>query len=206
MSVVRFDPFGDPFRQVDRLTNQLLSGTRTPMGMPMDVWQGDDGYHVALDLPGVDPSSVEITTERHVLTIRAERRSEFQQGQNVLVAERPQGRFTRQLQLGDSLDTQNVSARYANGVLHLTIPMAQAAQPRRIEVKQADAPQSIDPSGGDQGSAGQGSVGQGSVGQGSAGRGSAGQGSAGQGSAGQGSAGQGSGGQGGAAAGQETPR
>ncbi len=156
MSVVRSDPFGDPFQQMDRLTNQLLSGTRTPMGMPMDVWQGDDGYHVALDLPGVDPSSVEITTERHVLTIRAERRSEFGQGQNVLVAERPQGRFTRQLQLGDSLDTQNVSARYANGVLHLTIPVAQAAQPRRIEVKQADAPRSIDAAGGDQSSSGQG--------------------------------------------------
>src|SRR3712207_1900505 len=146
MSVIRFDPFGDPFRQMDRLTNQLLSGTRTPMGMPMDVWQGDEGYHVALDLPGVDPSSVEITSERNVLTIRAERRSEFQQGQNVLVAERPQGRFTRQLQLGESLDTQNVTARYANGVLNLTIPLAQAAQPRRLQVQQADTPQSIDPS------------------------------------------------------------
>ncbi len=148
MSVLRFDPFGDPFRQVDRLTNQLLSGTRTPMGMPMDVWQADDGYHVALDLPGVDPSSVEITSERNVLTIRAERRSDFGQGHNVLVAERPQGRFTRQLQLGDSLDTQNVTASYANGVLTLTIPVAQAAQPRRIEVQQADTPQSIDASGG----------------------------------------------------------
>ena len=68
MSVLRFDPFGDPFRQMDRLTNQLLSGTRTPMGMPMDVWQADDGFHVSLDLPGVDPSSVDISTERHVLT------------------------------------------------------------------------------------------------------------------------------------------
>ena len=80
MSVLRFDPFGDPFRQMDRLTNQLLSGTRTPMGMPMDVWQADDGFHVSLDLPGVDPSSVDITTERNVLTITAERRPEYQQG------------------------------------------------------------------------------------------------------------------------------
>src|SRR4029453_18674247 len=86
VSVLRFDPFGDPFRQVDRLTNQLLSGTRTPMGMPMDVWQADDGFHVSLDLPGVDPSSVDITTERNVLTITAERRPEYQQAQNVLVA------------------------------------------------------------------------------------------------------------------------
>jgi HSP20 family molecular chaperone IbpA len=77
VSVLRFDPFGDPFRQMDRLTNQLLSGTGTPMGMPMDVWQADDGFHVSLDLPGVDPSSVDISTERHVLTIAAERRPEY---------------------------------------------------------------------------------------------------------------------------------
>ena len=135
MSVLRFDPFGDPFRQMDRLTNQLLSGTRTPMGMPMDVWQADDGFHVSLDLPGVDPSSVDISTERHVLTITAERRPEYQQGQNVLVAERPQGSFTRQLQLGDTVDSENVQARYADGVLHLTLPITQAAQPRRIQVQ-----------------------------------------------------------------------
>jgi HSP20 family protein len=144
VTVIRFDPFGDPFRQLDRLTSQLLSGTRTPMGMALDVWQAEDGYHAALDLPGVDPSSVEITSERNVLTIGAERRPEYEQGQNVLVAERPQGRFTRQLQLGENLDTQNVQARYANGVLHLIIPVAEAAQPRRIEVQSAEAPQSIE--------------------------------------------------------------
>jgi HSP20 family protein len=135
VSVLRFDPFGDPFRQMDRLTNQLLSGTRTPMGMPMDVWQADDGFHVSLDLPGVDPSSVDITTERHILTIRAERRPEYQQGHNVLVAERPQGSFTRQLQLGDTVDAANVQATYADGVLHLTLPIAQAAQARKIQVQ-----------------------------------------------------------------------
>ena len=135
MSVLRFDPFGDPFRQMDRLTNQLLSGTRTTMGMPMDVWQTDDGFHVCLDLPGVDPDSVDITTERNVLTIKAERRAEYQQGHNVLIAERPQGSFTRQLQLGDTVDSENVQARYADGVLHLTLPITQAAQPRRIPVQ-----------------------------------------------------------------------
>jgi len=135
MSVLRFDPFGDPFRQMDRLTNQLLSGTRTPMGMPMDVWQTEDGFHVCLDLPGVDPDSVDITTERNLLTIRAERRPEYQQGQNVLIAERPQGSFTRQLQLGDTVDSENIQASYGDGVLHLTIPMTQAAQPRRVQVR-----------------------------------------------------------------------
>jgi HSP20 family protein len=92
----------------------------------------------------VDPSSVEITSERNVLTIGAERRPEYEQGQNVLVAERPQGRFTRQLQLGESLDTQKVLARYANGVLHLIIPVAEAAQPRRIEVQSGEAQLSIE--------------------------------------------------------------
>ena len=135
MSVLRFDPFGDPFRQMDRLTSQLLSGTRTPMAMPMDVWQTADGYHVCLDLPGVDPNSVDITTERNVLTIKAERRAEYEEGQNVLIAERPQGSFTRQLQLGDTVDAENIKASYADGVLHLTLPMAQTAQPRRVQVQ-----------------------------------------------------------------------
>ena len=135
MSVLRFDPFSDPFRQMDRLTNQLLSGTRTPMGMPMDVWQTDDGFHVCLDLPGVDPDSVDITTERNILTIKAERRPEYQPGQNVLVAERPQGTFTRQLQLGETVDAENIQASYGDGVLHLTLPMTRAAQPRRVQVR-----------------------------------------------------------------------
>ena len=101
----------------------------------MDVWQTDDGFHVCLDLPGVDPDSVDITTERNTLTITAERRAEYQQGQNVLIAERPQGTFTRQLQLGDTVDSENIQASYGDGVLHLTLPMTQAAQPRRVQVR-----------------------------------------------------------------------
>ncbi|SOC53695.1 HSP20 family protein [Blastococcus aggregatus] len=135
MSVIRFEPFADPSRGLDRLTSQLVSGRRTPMGMPMDVWQSDDGYHVALDLPGIDPERVEITCERNMLTIRAERRAEYEEGHNVLLAERPQGSFTRQLQVGDALDTTKVTATYNNGVLTLTIPTAESAQPRRIEVQ-----------------------------------------------------------------------
>ena len=134
MSVYRFDPFGDPW-QMDRLAKQLMSGTRTPLGMPLDVWQTDDGFHVCLDLPGVDPDSVDITTERNILTIKAERRPEYQEGDNVVIAERPQGSFTRQLQMSDSLDTENIEASYGDGVLHLEIPMAQKAKPRRVQVK-----------------------------------------------------------------------
>ncbi|WP_233492516.1 Hsp20/alpha crystallin family protein [Blastococcus sp. TF02A-30] len=128
-----------------------MSGTRTPMGMPMDVWQAEDGYHVALDLPGVDPGSVEITTERNMLTIRAERGAEYQQGANVLLAERPQGRFTRQLQLGDGLDTGKVQATYNDGVLYLTVPVSEQAQPRRIEVQHGGGQQQLPVSGEEQG-------------------------------------------------------
>jgi HSP20 family protein len=91
---MRFDPFGDPFRSFDRLASQLVSGARTPMGMPIDVWQADDGYHDALGLPGVDPGDVEITSERNMITIRAERRPDYEGVSNVLLAERPHGRFT----------------------------------------------------------------------------------------------------------------
>jgi HSP20 family protein len=161
VSVMRFDPFGDPFRGLDRLAGQLLSGARTPMAMPMDVWQSDDGYHVALDLPGVDPGSVEITSERNVLTIRAERRPGYRENDKVLVAERPQGQYTRQLQVSDALDTGNVAADYHNGVLHLSIPVSQAAQPRRIEVRQGGEQQAVTV-GGEPVAAGQTSGGSGS--------------------------------------------
>lgn len=144
MSVMRFDPFGDPFRQLDRMTSQMMSGTRTPLGMPMDVWEADDGFHVALDLPGVDPASVDLTCERSMLTIRAERRADYEDAQNVLVAERPQGSFTRQLQLGETLDTQSVEASYSDGVLHLTIPVAKEAQARRIQIQNRGGQQQQD--------------------------------------------------------------
>lgn len=144
MSLTNFDPFGrDSFRGLDRLTSQLLSGTRTPMGMPMDMWQADDGYHVALDLPGADPDSVEITSERNVITIRAERRSEYGEESNILLAERPQGVFTRQLQIGDGLDSTKVEASYSNGVLALAIPVSEAAQPRRIQVQHKQSAQQL---------------------------------------------------------------
>ena len=113
--------------------------------MPMDVWQADDGFHVCLDLPGVEPDSVEITTERNILTIKAERRPEYQDSQNVLIAERPQGSFTRQLQMSDTLDTDNIEASYGDGVLHLTVPIVRAAEPRRVQVKaRGDGERQID--------------------------------------------------------------
>jgi HSP20 family protein len=144
VSMMHFEPFRSSMRELDRLSSQLLSGTRVPLAMPMDVWREGQTYHVALDLPGVDAESIDLRVERNTLTVAAQRQALFgrEQGgqpeggedEQALVAERPQGVFTRQLVLGEGLDTDSVQADYTNGVLHLTIPMAQAAQPRRIQV------------------------------------------------------------------------
>jgi len=135
MSILRFDPFRDSVSQVDRLRHELLSGTRTPASLPMDVWRSGDDYYVALDLPGMNESTLDVTVERGTLTVRAERRQAFDEDAAVVVAERPQGSFTRQLMLGDSLDANAIEADYRNGVLFLRIPVAQSAQPRRVHIR-----------------------------------------------------------------------
>jgi HSP20 family protein len=150
MTILRFDPF----RDLDRLTHQLASGVRTPALMPMDAWKSGDAYHVALDLPDVDPASIDLTVERNSLTVQAQRQPAFGEADQVLVAERPQGSFTRQLVLGEGLDIDQVRADYANGVLRLTIPVKQSSQPRRIEVQTEQSsggqPRVIDMTGGQQ--------------------------------------------------------
>ena len=138
MSVTRFEPFRDPFRELDRLMSMAAAGTRAPLGMPMDVYRAQDGsYHVEADLPGADPDSVEVTVEHSVLTIRAERTPHYGGSEQVLVAERPQGSFARQLSLGEGVDSDNLTAGYADGVLHVTIPASPKAQARRVEVTRA---------------------------------------------------------------------
>ena len=129
----------DPFREMETM-NQLLgrqSGQASQVAIPMDAYREGDRFVVHFDLPGVDPDSVELTVEKNVLTIRAER--QWQPGENeVLVAERPQGTFSRQLFLGDGLDTQQVQATYHNGVLTLTIPVAEQAKPRKVAINSPD--------------------------------------------------------------------
>lgn len=141
---LRFDPFRDSLREMDRLTNQLLSGTAVPASMPMDVWRDDDAFVVALDLPGIDEDTLDVMLERGALTIRAERTQSFGEGAEVLVAERPQGAFTRQLILGEGLDQDSIEAEYRDGVLQLRIAVAQAAQPRRVEIRR-DRPPTVLP-------------------------------------------------------------
>ncbi len=135
MAVFRFEPFRDPF---ERLISMAATGTRAPLGMPMDVYRAEDGsYHVEADLPGADPDSVEVTVEHSTLTIRAERAPRYGESEQVLVAERPQGSFTRQLSLGEGVDSDNLTASYADGVLHVTIPLSPRTQARRVEITRA---------------------------------------------------------------------
>jgi HSP20 family protein len=129
--LIRFDPF----RDLDRLTEQLAStAARVPRGFPMDAYRRGDHFIVEFDLPGVEPESIDLTLENNVLTVRSERRFDPREGDEVLVAERPQGTYTRQLFLADTLDSENVQAEYERGVLTVTIPVAEAAKPRRVQV------------------------------------------------------------------------
>ncbi len=135
MAVIRFEPFRDPF---ERLFSMAATGTRAPLGMPMDVYRAEDGsYHLEADLPGVDTDSIEVTVEHNTLTIRAERTPHYGESDQVIVAERPQGSFTRQLSLGEGVDSENLTAGYADGVLHVTIPVSPKTQARRIEIARA---------------------------------------------------------------------
>src|SRR6266508_4850623 len=125
----------DPFRELDRLTQQLM-GTRTqPAPMPIDAYRLGDVFIVEFDLPGVEPDSIDLTVERNVLTVHANRsRSADTQDVEMLIAERPQGTFSRQLFLGEALDPDKIEANYSAGVLTLRIPVAERAQPRRLTV------------------------------------------------------------------------
>ncbi|HEX9969335.1 MAG TPA: Hsp20/alpha crystallin family protein [Acidimicrobiales bacterium] len=123
----------DPFRELDRLTQQTL-GRQMPSVLPMDAYRHGDHFVVHVDLPGVDPSTVELTVEKNVLTVRAERTWQRQDGDEVLIAERPQGSFTRQLFLGEGLDADRIEAGYENGVLTVTIPVAERAKPRKVQI------------------------------------------------------------------------
>ena len=126
----------DPFRDVDRLAQSLFGlGTQArPATMPLDAWRSGDEFVVELDQPGVDPASIDVDVERNVLTVKAERPVRANDAE-LINAERPRGVFSRQLFLGDALDTDKVSAGYQHGVLTLRIPVAEKAKPRKIEVQ-----------------------------------------------------------------------
>jgi HSP20 family protein len=125
----------DPFRELDRLTQQVFGTTARPAAMPMDAWQEDGQFVVALDLPGVTADSVDLSVEGNVLTVRAERKDPTDPDVELIASERPRGVFSRQLILGDTLDTEKITASYDAGVLTLRIPVAEQAQPRKISIE-----------------------------------------------------------------------
>ncbi|MDQ6658628.1 MAG: HSP20 family small heat-shock protein [Actinomycetota bacterium] len=126
----------DPFRELDRLTQHVLGTNGTlarPSVMPMDAWREGDTFHVEFDLPGVNPDSIDLDVERNVVTVKAERPPRASDAE-AIAAERPRGVFSRQLILGDNLDTEHIAASYDHGVLTLQIPVAERAKPRKISI------------------------------------------------------------------------
>jgi HSP20 family protein len=126
----------DPFRELDRLAGQLLSPVRGLRQMPMDLYKDGDRYVVEADLPGVDPSSVDVDVDGQLLTIRAERRPVVSEREGVqwMTRERETGSYVRQLNLGQDVDLENISATYDHGVLKVTIPVSPKSQPRKVKV------------------------------------------------------------------------
>ena len=131
----------DPFREFDRLAQKLIGTTAHPAAMAMDAWREGDNFVNEFDLPGVEPDSIDLDVEHNVLTVRAERKPRTGEDTEMLVAERPVGVFSRQVILGDSLDPENVKAAYDDGVLSVRLPVAEKAEPRRIEITQATSAQ-----------------------------------------------------------------
>jgi HSP20 family protein len=123
----------DPFRDFDRITQQLLGTTNRPVVMPMDAWREGDRFVIEFDLPGVRAESIDLDVERNVLTVSAERVARNGDWE-MLASERSRGRFSRQLVLGDNLDLDRIEAGYEGGVLRLVVPVAERAKPRKIQI------------------------------------------------------------------------
>jgi HSP20 family protein len=141
--LIRFDPF----REMDRIAQIASGAVQPPRSFPLDAYRRGDQFIVQFDLPGIDASSIDLTVERNVLTVKGERRFARQDGDEIVVSERPQGMFTRQLLLGETLDGERISASYYDGVLTLTIPIAEQAKPHKVQIATDGAEQTIQPHG-----------------------------------------------------------
>jgi HSP20 family protein len=123
----------EPFREFDRITEQLLAERRIRQ-LPVDAYRRGNEFKIDLDLPGADPGSIELTVENDVLTVQATRTPLRDDADEILVGERGYGQFSRQMFLGESLDREHITAIYHDGVLTLTIPVAEQAKPHKIEI------------------------------------------------------------------------
>ena len=131
----------DPFREFDRLAQGPFA---TKSSMPLDVYRHGDRFIVRVDLPGMKPESIDLTIEKNVLTLKAERSWVPADGDEMIVAERPQGAFTRRLFLGDGLDPDKIAAKYEHGVLTVTVPVAETAKARKVEIAVGERQPAID--------------------------------------------------------------
>jgi HSP20 family protein len=135
--------YWDPFQEMDRLFSSFAGNARQSGGMPMDLFRTGDHYVLSMDLPGVDPGTIDVSVEDRTLTIRAERSQRSDTDAQWLVRERPAGTFARQLTVGRGLALDSISASYTDGVLSLTIPVSENAKPRKIEVSHTAGSTSI---------------------------------------------------------------
>ena len=133
----------DPFRELDRFTSQVFGTPARPAAMPIDAFRSGDTFVVEFDMPRVNPESIDLTVERNVLTVHAKRERQSAEAAELIVAERPFGTFSRQLFLGESLDTEHIAARYTDGVLRLEIPVAEQAKPRKVAIQSNESQHAI---------------------------------------------------------------
>jgi HSP20 family protein len=133
----------DPFRELDRFTQQVFGTAARPAAMPMDAYRRGDDFCLHFDLPGIDADCISLTVEQNVLTVRAERAPAQPGGAELLIAERSYGTYTRQVFPGETLDADKIAADYAADVLTLTIPVREAAKPRSIQVTSSDHQQAV---------------------------------------------------------------
>jgi HSP20 family protein len=125
----------DPFlKEFDRLAHQVF-GAVDGAGMPVDVTRKGEELVVRFDIPGVPSDAISLSLENHVLTVTAERHADYAEGEKILVQERFDGAMTRRLRVPEWVDAERVGAQYADGVLTVTLPVAEQAKPRRIHIK-----------------------------------------------------------------------
>ena len=124
----------DPFRELDRVAQQVFGTAGRPAAMPIDAYRKGDDFVVLFDLPGVEPASIDLTVERNVLSVHAQRRRPGEDEVELVIGERPHGTFSRQLFLAETLDTERLEAEYTDGVLRLRVPVKEQAKPRRVEI------------------------------------------------------------------------
>ncbi|MET7464945.1 Hsp20/alpha crystallin family protein [Nonomuraea sp. NPDC005501] len=138
MLLTSIDPFFQEFeRQFNRLTQQAFD--QSSAVMPMDGLRRDDDVVLRFDLPGIDPDSIEVTVDRGVLSVSAGREEEIGENERLFVRERPMGTFTRRVYLSEHLDSDQIDAGYANGVLTVRIPVLERAKPRKVEIQRGEA-------------------------------------------------------------------